>query len=86
MFLEDKLALTGPPLAAQTCLQTTRLLDSQLTVYTDGSAMAVTRGGGAGIIVTYGGPVDPTILHWSHLCDAALTSSYAEEAAAIKLS
>ncbi len=71
----------GPP----TCIQTIRLLDGQLTVDTDGSASAGTKDGGAGVIVTCGDPAAPTILHQSHLCGAAFTSSFAEEAAAVQL-
>ncbi len=74
-----------PPPTAETCLQTIRLLDSQLTVYTDGSASAGTKDGGAGVIVTRGDPADRTILHQSHLRGAAFTSSFAEEAAAMQL-
>ncbi len=36
-------------------------------VYTDGSASAGTKDGGAGVIVTRGNPAAPTILHQSHL-------------------
>ncbi len=75
----------NPPPTAETCLQTIRLLDGQLTVYTDGSASAGTKDGGAGVIVTRGDPADPTILHQSHLRGAAFTSSFAEEAAAMQL-
>ncbi len=72
-------------LTTETCLQTIRPLAGQLTVYTDGSATAGTRNGGAGVIVTCGYPVDPAILHRSHLRGAAFTSSFAEEAAAMQL-
>ncbi len=65
--------------------QTIRLLAGQLTVYTDGSASAEIRDCGAGVLVTYGDPTDPTILHRSHLRGAAFTSSFAEEAAAMQL-
>ncbi len=82
MFPEGKLARTDTPLTAETCLQTIHLLDGQLTVYTDGSASAGTKDGGAGVIVTRGDPADPTVLHQSHLRGAAFTSSFAEEAAA----
>ncbi len=40
---EGKLAPTDPPPTAETCLQTIRLLDGQLTVYTDGSASGGTK-------------------------------------------
>ncbi len=50
--MEGKLAPTDPPLTAETCLQTIRLHASQLTVYTDSSATAGTKDGGAGVIVT----------------------------------
>ncbi len=85
MFPEGKLAPTDPPPTADTCLQTIRLLDGQLTVYTDGSASAGTKDGGAGVFVTRGDPADPTILHQSHLCGASFASSFAEEAAAMEL-
>ncbi len=83
MFPEGKLAPTVPPPTAETCLQTIHLLAGQLTAYTDGSASAGTKDGGAGVIVTCGDPADPTILHRSHL--RSFTSSYADEAAAMKL-
>ncbi len=81
VFPEGKLAPTDPPLTAAKCLQTIRLLTGQLTVYTDGSATAGTSDGGAGVIVTCGDPADRTIRHRSHICGAAFTSSFAEEAA-----
>ncbi len=77
-FPEGKMAPTDPPPTAETCLQTIRLLDGQLTVYTGGSASSGTKDGGAGVIVTRGDPVAPTILHQSHLRGAAFTSSFAE--------
>ncbi len=61
------------------------LLAGQLTVYTDGSATAGTKDGGAGVIGTCGDPTDPTILHRSHFRGAAYTSSFAEEAPATQL-
>ncbi len=64
------------------CLQTTRLLISQLAIYTGRSASAETKDGGAGVIVTCGHPADPIILHRSHLRVAAFAESFAEEAAA----
>ncbi len=85
VFPEGKLAPTDPPPTAETCHQTIRLLDGQLTVYTDGLASVGTKNGGAGVIVTRGDPADPTILHQSHLRGAAFTSSFAEEAAAMQL-
>ncbi len=85
VFPEGKLAPTDPPPTAETCLQTIRLLDGQLTIYTDGSASAGTKDGGAGVIVTRGDPADPTILHQSNLRGAAFTSSFAEEAVALQL-
>ncbi len=74
-----------PPLTAETCLQTTRLLNGQLIVYADGSASAGTKDGGAGVIVTRGHPADPTILHQSHLRGAAFTSLFGGETAAMQL-
>ncbi len=74
-----------PPPTAETCLQTIRLLDGQLTIYTDGSTSAGTKDGGAGVIVTRGDPADPTILHQSHVPGTAFTSSFAEEAATMQL-
>ncbi len=85
MFPEGKLAPPDPPPTAETYLQTIRLLDGQLTVYTDGSASAGTKDGGAGVIVTRGVPADPTILHQSQLRGAAFTSSLVEEAVAMQL-
>ncbi len=85
MFPEGKLAPTDPPPTAETCLQTIRLLDDQLTVYADGSASAGTKDCGAGVIMTRGDPADPIILHQSYLRGAAFTSSFAEEAAAMQL-
>ncbi len=85
VFPEDKLAPTDPPPIAETCLQTTRLLTGRLTVYTDDSATAGTKGGGAGVIVTWGDTPNPSILYRSHLCGVAFTSSFAEEAAAMQL-
>ncbi len=63
-FPEGKLATVGPPLTAETCLQTIHLLDGQLAVYTDDSATWGAKDGGTGAIVTFGDPADPTILHW----------------------
>ncbi len=77
VFPEGNLAPTNPPPTAQTCLQTIRLLDGQLTVYIGGSASVGTKDGGAGVIVTRGDLADPTILHQSHLRGAAFTSSFA---------
>ncbi len=82
---KGKLAPTDPPTTAETCLQTIRPLHGQLTVYTDGSATAGTKHGGAGVIVTCGDLADPTTLHRSHLRGAAFISSFAEEAAAMQL-
>ncbi len=83
LFPEDKPAPTDPPPTAETCLQTILLLAGQLTVYMDGSATAGTKDGGAGVIVTYDEPADPTIRHRSYLRGAAFTPSFAEEAAAL---
>ncbi len=66
-------------------IQTIRCLVGQLTVYTDGSASAGTKDGGAGVIVTCGDPAAPTILHQSHPRGAGFTSSFAEEAAAMQV-
>ncbi len=76
VFPEGELAPSDPPPTAETCLQTIRLLDGQLTIYTDGSASAGTKDGGAGVIVTRCDPADPTILHQSHLRGEAFTSSF----------
>ncbi len=56
-----------------------------ITVYTEGSATAGTKDGGAGVILTCGDPGDPTIFNRSQLRGAALTSSFAEEATAMQL-
>ncbi len=85
MFLEGQLTPTDPPPTADRCLQTICFLAGQLTVYTDGSATAGTKDGGAGVIVTCGAPADPTILHRSHLRGATFSTSFTEEAAAIQL-
>ncbi len=85
VFPEGKLAPTVTPPTAETCLQTIRLLDEELAVYTDESATAGTKDVGAGVTVTCGDPAEPTILHWSHLRGAAFTSSFAEEAAVMQL-
>ncbi len=85
MFPEGKLVPTDPPPTAETCHQIIRLLNGQLTVYTDGSASAETKDGGAGLIVTRGNPAGPTILHHRHLRGTGFTSSFAEEAAAMQL-
>ncbi len=55
--------------------------DGQLTVYTDGSASAGNKDGGAGVIMTCGDPAAPTILHQSHLRGARFTSSFASSRA-----
>ncbi len=75
VFTEGKLA----PTTGSRGLQTILLLADQLTVYTDGSATARTKDGGAGVIVTCGDPAEPTILHCSHLHGAAFTPSFALE-------
>ncbi len=85
VFPKGKLALTDPPLNAETCLQTIRLLVGQLTVYADGLATAGTKDDGGGVIVTCGDPADKTILHQSHFRGAPFTSSFAEETAAMQL-
>ncbi len=85
MFLEGKLARTDLLPSAETCLQTIRLPDGQITAYTDGSSSAGTKDGGAGVIVTRGDPTDFATLHQNHLRGAAFTSSFAEEAAAMQL-
>ncbi len=47
VFPEGKLAPTDPPPTAETCLQTICLVAGQLTVYTDDSATAGAKDGGA---------------------------------------
>ncbi len=62
-----KMTPTHSLLTAETCMQTIRLLASQLTVYTDDLAIA-----GAGVTVT-----DPTI-HWLLLFRHSAKSSIAQ--------
>ncbi len=69
----------------ETCLQTIRLLAGQLSVYTDGSATAGIKDGGAGVVVTCTDPADPITFHRSHLRGAPFTSSFAGEAATMQL-
>ncbi len=85
VFSGGKLESTDPLTAAETCLQTIRLLAGHRTAYTDGLATAGTEDGGAGAIVTCANPADPAILHRSHFRGAAFTSSFAEEAVTMQL-
>ncbi len=86
VFPECKLASTDPRPTAETGLQAILLVNGQLTVYTNGLATTGTEDGGAGVIVTFGEPADPTVLHRSHLRGAAFTLSFAEEATAMHVS
>ncbi len=70
VFPEGKLAPVGPPPTAETGVQTIHLLDGQLTVYTDDSATSGAKDGGAGAIVTFGDPADPTILEKQQPCNS----------------
>ena len=59
-------------------------LNSDLVVYTDGSADAGCRNGGAGVVVTRGPAANPTVLENIRVKDAALTSSFEEEVEAAR--
>jgi len=54
-------------------------LNSDLVVYTDGSADAGCRNGGAGVVVTRGPAANPTVIENIRVKGAALTSSFEEE-------
>ncbi len=60
-------------------------LNARLIIYTDGSATAGTLNGGAGKVVTEGGPATPTTLLTKQQRGAAITSSYDEEKAAMRM-
>jgi len=59
-------------------------LNSDLVVYTDGSADAGCRNGGAGVVVTRGPAANPTVLENIRVKGAALTSSFEEEVEAAR--
>jgi ribonuclease HI len=61
-----------------------RELNSDLTIYTDGSATAGTRRGGAGVVVTQGDPESPICIETIMEKGAPHTSSYEEEHSAMK--
>ena len=52
---------------------------ADVVIYSDGSATAGTRLGGAGVVVTTGSASDLTVLHSFLVKGAAFTSSYEEE-------
>ena len=55
----------------------------EVTIYTDGSASAGTKDGGAGIVVTIGDPSDPQATEVIKVRGAPYTSSFEEERAAM---
>ena len=74
------------PLESKRAATITRLdaLNSDLTLYTDGSASAGTRDGGSAVVITRGVAENPTELDRILRKGAGLTSSYEEELQAAK--
>ena len=62
-----------------------RELDAEYVIYSDGSADAGVKDGGAGAVVTFGDPEKPTVIDTLTKKGSALTSSYSEEHAAMHL-
>ncbi len=62
-----------------------RDLNAQFILYTVGSATAGTLNGGAGMVVTEGDPANPTTFLMKQQRGAAITSSYDEEKAAMRM-
>ena len=60
-----------------------REFESDWVLYTDGSASAGTKDGGAGVIITRGDPAAPDIFHTIQVKGAPQTSSYEEEVSAM---
>jgi ribonuclease HI len=60
-----------------------KLLNTETTLYTDGSAAEGTRNGGAAVIVTSGNPEDPIVQEVLKIKGATHTCSYAEESSAM---
>jgi ribonuclease HI len=60
-----------------------RDLNSDVVIYTDGSASSGTTDGGAGVVVTSGDPADPQFIETITVKGATRTSSYEEEVSAM---
>jgi len=67
------------------CLATIREANPDITIYTDGSATAGLTNGGAAAVITRGDPATPHVIHTIEKRGRALTSSYEEEAHAMKV-
>ena len=60
-------------------------LNADIIIYTDGSADAGMRSGGAAAVITEGPPEDPIVKDVIEVKGAALTTSYEEECEAMKM-
>ena len=79
--ISTKADITTETVAAT--LKRIREFDSDWVLYTDGSASAGTKDGGAGVVITRGDPAAPNIIHTIKVKGAPRTSSYEEEVSAM---
>jgi len=68
-----------PALKKEMTVKALNSFNADIVIYTDGSATAGTRKGGAGVVVTRGRAEDPTVIDEVRVRGAPLTSSYEEE-------
>ena len=71
-------------LKRQCSLSTIASYQADYVIYTDGSASGGTRNGGAAAVVTRGSPLQPDVVTTIKTKGRTFTSSYEEEAAAMK--
>ena len=62
-----------------------RELAADYTIYSDGSASAGVRDGGAGVVITFGDPGDPTVVDTLTKKGSKITCSFNEEATAMDM-
>ena len=63
-----------------------REIAAEYVIYSDGSAAEGTLEGGAGVVVTFGEPDDPTVVDTLMKRGSAITCSFSEEATALEMS
>ncbi len=81
----DNLAPPGSQDDITPYLSFIRLLNARFIIYIDGSPTGGTPNGGAGMVVTEGDPANPTTLLTKQQRGAAITSSYDEEKAVMRM-
>ena len=69
----------NPVLKQELTIKQINSFNADLVIYTDGSASAGTRKGGAGVVITRGLAESPVVMSEIMVRGAALTSSYEEE-------